>query len=213
MKKNLLTIEDILNPEGTRFLSRDELNDKYDVKINVMLFNQIISAIPKSWLSKINTDSNTEPCRLSVDNIRNKKATRVVYTFITQKNLQVNPIQNYAEKWAQDLGIACDPEQYKMFFIHRLKISDSTKLRDFQYRLLLRKIFTNVILFKWKIKNTAICELCNLETQTIVHLLCKCPTAVKCLEFIRRESNNVPYLSGKTQISSSILYIQIPNTL
>ena len=56
---------------------------------------------------------------------------------------------------------------------------DNVKLRNFQYRLLLNKIFVNDTLCKWKIKANDTCEICNRDKQTIVHLLTHCQNATK----------------------------------
>ena len=57
------------------------------------------------------------------------------------------------------------------------KMTSVTKLRNFQYRLLLGKIFTNSILYKWKIVSSPGCNLCNAVTQTVEHVLWDCPYA------------------------------------
>ena len=58
-------------------------------------------------------------------------------------------------------------------FMKLYKITNSTKLRDFQYRLLHKKIPSNRELHKWGVKKNDRCELCS-EQDSIQHLLYYC---------------------------------------
>ena len=58
-------------------------------------------------------------------------------------------------------------------FMKLYKITNSTKLRDFQYRLLHKKIPSNLELHKWGVKKNDRCELCS-EQDSIQHLLYYC---------------------------------------
>ena len=54
------------------------------------------------------------------------------------------------------------------------KITNVTKYRSFQYRLLQRGLVTNIQLEKWNILTTNLCSFCKNVTETVVHLLCQC---------------------------------------
>ena len=69
--------------------------------------------------------------------------------------------------------------------------TQDVKLRNFQYRLLLNKIFTNDTLYKWKIVHSPLCEYCK-EIQSVVHLLIDCEHSAKIwkdLESILEQKN------------------------
>ena len=57
------------------------------------------------------------------------------------------------------------------------KITLSTKLRSFYYRLMTHSLSTNVQLLKWKKSNTDKCSFCNIEVESIVHLFWECDTS------------------------------------
>ena len=59
-----------------------------------------------------------------------------------------------------------------------------TKLCNFQYRLMLGKIFLNKTLFKWKIVESPFCEWCGGLLQTIPHLFWKCERVQKLWKYI-----------------------------
>ena len=56
-------------------------------------------------------------------------------------------------------------------------VTNNVKLRDFQYHLILGKIFVNKILYKWGLVTSDKCEYCGSAVQTIMHLLVDCPYA------------------------------------
>ena len=53
------------------------------------------------------------------------------------------------------------------------KITNVTKLRNFQFRLLHNIIFCNNILFFWNIKTSQICDNCD-QKEDVVHMLIRC---------------------------------------
>ena len=55
------------------------------------------------------------------------------------------------------------------------RITNITKYRSFQYRLLQRGLVTNIQLQKWGIKDSKLCSFCKQDTETILHLLYYCP--------------------------------------
>ena len=72
--------------------------------------------------------------------------------------------------------------QAKRMFFNIYKITISTKLRNFQYWLLLDKIVMNKNLYQHKICNSDQCTLCKANRETIVHLMCCCPISVRFWE-------------------------------
>ena len=50
----------------------------------------------------------------------------------------------------------------------------STKLRNFQFKFLHRRIATNSFLFKIRISDTALCYLCKTDEETLIHLYWEC---------------------------------------
>ena len=78
------------------------------------------------------------------------------------------------EKWATDLNATLPQDTFSCYFQNIHKCTISTKLRDFQYRLLNQAVITNTHLFKWKIIQTDLCTFCEEQPESILHLLVKC---------------------------------------
>ena len=63
-------------------------------------------------------------------------------------------------------------KEYEQVIKNYACITISTKLRDFQYRFLLKRILTNKELCKWGIKSLVTCETCG--EPDIIHTLWEC---------------------------------------
>ena len=77
-------------------------------------------------------------------------------------------------------------EGYEVFcgyFQKLYEIAADTKLRDFQYRLFLSKIFPNTVLFKWGKVDSPTCDWCD-DMQSIIHLLIECEAVTPIWEFV-----------------------------
>ena len=66
-------------------------------------------------------------------------------------------------------------ELWCKLFSSNFRCTIESKLRSFQYQILLRSLPTKKSLKEWKIKNSDLCFYCNLETKTIEHLFWICP--------------------------------------
>ena len=76
--------------------------------------------------------------------------------------------------WERELQITISSEEWDQLFISTCKLTRSTKLRYFQYRLLLRKIVTNLLRSKWDATIDNKCNFCKTEMETMVDLFWQC---------------------------------------
>ena len=96
-------------------------------------------------------------------------------------------LENYVIKWKEKLKIEIDCTDLKKFISNITRITISTKLRSFQYRLLLHALITNVQLYWYKIKQNSNCTQCNKTPETIVHMFYECEYTQKLLSFVYKE--------------------------
>ena len=118
---------------------------------------------------------------------RSKNVTRQVYDILIW---DLSTIEKYAKRWIADPYFCnLNLEMYRSAFDSIFKVTKITKLRDFQYRLLLGKIVTNEQLFTWKMIETPNCTFgCNLvENQT--HLLNECIYVQPLWEYVTKLCN------------------------
>ena len=67
---------------------------------------------------------------------------------------------------------------------HINTITNVSKLRSFQFRLLQGIIFCNDVLFHWKLKESQQCDWCIHPKQNVVHLLIQRPQVANLWRFV-----------------------------
>ena len=98
-------------------------------------------------------------------------------------------LQKYCDRWALN-GLILPLETYtKLFGSLHSSIKD-TKLKDFQYRLLLGKLVTNKDLFEWGKRENPLCTFCENSIETTTHLLVECTYSNKIWSELVQLCNN-----------------------
>ena len=83
------------------------------------------------------------------------------------------------QKWLEDCnGINIENFQWSAAYRLASKCTKSTKLIEFQFKLLHRRIPTNEFLVKIGIKDTPQCSFCKEEPEKLIHLFWLCPKTV-----------------------------------
>ena len=166
----LRTISDLMGNEA--MLTVEELMAKYPSVATWLDYQRLLQAIPNKWKRELTTSGKDDVQEeYKYDMLRKiRKPARTMYRALTSKpNLY---LLSY-NKWIETGDIVMTTEQYKKAFTSVGAVTISTKLRDFQYRLLHKKIPTNKELYRWNIKNSPNCEKCN-EPDSITHTLYNC---------------------------------------
>ena len=76
------------------------------------------------------------------------------------------------DKW-QSIFVNLSYDQFERKFTMLYKITNCSKLRDFQFRLLHKKLPSNKELYRWKLKNSPKCSFCDCK-DSILHMLFDC---------------------------------------
>ena len=84
--------------------------------------------------------------------------------------------------WKVHINTELTYDEFIKLFRNVRKISNNSKLRSFQYRMLCMAIITNIKLKKWRIVQEDCCTLCESSTETIEHLFFECSYAQKLLK-------------------------------
>ena len=79
-------------------------------------------------------------------------------------------------KWKQELGDNfCETlMDFRQLHSEVYKLTNVSKLRSFQYRVLQRGLITNIQLYKWQVVSSNMCTFCSKEKETVSHLLYEC---------------------------------------
>ena len=148
---------------------------KMEFQLSQMQYNSLMSSIPTEW--KEHFSNLTATCFMPLrpqnyDMLKEKtKLAQMIYQHL---NGDILLIHNKAMKWNQTIGTQWDVWEFAKHHQEIKGLTNYTKMRDFQYRLLQKALITNIQLEKWNILQSNLCTFCNLEPETIMHLLVEC---------------------------------------
>jgi len=173
------------------------------------LATYITSFFPPSWrtIMELNTDIDStityenefpnQNLQLSLHNNITVKSLRL--TFLEATTSQPHPFLNN-EKFQLSTVDQGNPFSKARKFYHM------PRDRFFKYRILQGDIFCKQRMFKFKMVNSDICDYCNIETESIKHMIWSCPRARDlwtCLEQIITRSYGISYITYETIILGS----------
>ena len=147
--------------------------------LSVMQLNSLVSALPRD-MKCATTQSRTPVCPF--DQVRNRKD---IARFIYQRRIQdYSGVIKKCEWWSVTLGEEIDLDflkcRHRDIFVH----TNDARLRAFQYRLLQNALILNIHLYRWKLRDSNLCSLCEREKETLVHLFYECSCVTPLLYMI-----------------------------
>jgi hypothetical protein len=181
---NLRFIQNLLDDEG-KIDIRENLEKKYNVQINPMCYNSLISAIPHKWKKMIKDDTNVNnyyvfaDYKVTIDGNERKLVeitSKQVYTSLVDKIFKRATSE---EKWEEETGINYDAEQWEYVYTFPYEITRDVRILTFQYKITHRTLACKRNLKTWKIKIDNICDVCKNETDGIEHHLVACPVLLE----------------------------------
>lgn len=117
----------------------------------------------------INNDRNRmfEPEYLVLRINPNTKINKMLYNIEVKIKLNKRNIK-VLQKWMKtDID-------WKEIFITPITCTIDTKLREFQYKYIMRIVPNNVFLFKCKLVPSNLCDFCSMATETVKHMFWEC---------------------------------------
>jgi hypothetical protein len=185
-------IHDIVNERGL-FLTAQEIETKYNIHCDIMKYNTLKDAIPRSWreiMQKMKIPDEAISFKESISIQVNKHPKDIslltnkdVY-WILVRNKQQTPI--IMEKpWN---GLVLTNEQWKDIFTIP-GIIRNTKIKAFQYKTLYNLLPCNRYLHKIEKNDTDKCDLCNM-VDDIPHFLLECRQVKTFWDMFRSWWNN-----------------------
>ena len=180
-------LHDILCKDGS-LLNFEAICAKYGDAIKWLEYKQLISAIPIQWRKLL---KNVEEIEIEIahetlyEKLSNcTKPTKFVYSSLVDKC----PKHMYKmfDKFCRMIDVQLEFETYQNAFINIKKFTNIAKYRDFQYRVLTNRVFTNDRLFYWQKADTQGCNICKQDIkQTPIHLLFYCDLTKKLWDQIK----------------------------
>ena len=175
-------VKDILRIDGS-FMSFDQIQRQMKfLSGSFMLYYSVLSALPSSW-KRILKQGNFEMENASlncVDNLLNefrkpKKISKLTYNIFLNKFSANISETNQQDKWQRDLqNNLNDSLIWKSRFTLIYRSSIDNKMRNFQFKLIHRKIATQSFLYKIGISTSSLCTFCENHEQTLSRLFVNC---------------------------------------
>ena len=164
VKAGCIFISDIIKDRQP--LTFQEFTEKFGKCYNWFEYMALCQAIPKSKRENINTPFESTYEKMC------SQTKRVNQIYKMLQHNEKKELEKMHKKFCKQ--VECSIEEYTQAFKDLYQVTDITKFRDFQYRILVNAIFTNNRLYHWKIVNTKICEYCQTEIQDVPHLMFEC---------------------------------------
>ena len=139
--------------------------------INWLEYESLMQAIPANWKLIINVPDNSTYLHKCDKLTGLKKTSKLIYTRLISKEDNLY-CRNMCWKW--ELNVNIELVNLHNHSQNLYKVTNNTKLRNFQYKLLTRTLVTNKHLKQWKIKEEENCAWCLQEVETYEHFLVKC---------------------------------------
>jgi hypothetical protein len=202
---NIWIIHDIIDEHG-KFLTATQINERYGINCNFLMYNSLKDAIPINWRKKLKEQTiqrtainvnevtiiNINEKQIPLQNITNKL---VYWTHVEQK--QIPPI--IKAKWTTEFNI--NNAEWKQIFLIS-KIIKDTKIRVLQYKILYNLIPCKLYLFRINKSNTYICDKCN-ETDNVTHYFYSCNVTIRFWKTFEQWWNNM--MNDKIKISKKLV--------
>ena len=199
--------------EGCCFKSSQQMKEEYG--LTEVRFYGLKTALPKVWKTffKENTKESFFPLPPHNYDIciatKGKGWSKRVYKYISE---DATIMINKWHKWNQELQEDIAEDVFEFAALHQgiYSVTNITKYRSFQYRLLQRGLVTNVHLCYWHMTDTNLCSFCQRSKETVVHLLYECPLVYPLWEefatFIKKDFKvEVTELSAKLIITNQLM--------
>ena len=167
--QNIWTIEDIVVPGGTEF---KPWADTAFNGANWLDYVSLTNAIPPVWKCFLKDEvMGQDNTQLYTEVFQSPKISQLLYSKFVAGD---SDLVKYANRWITGALPNLDREEYSKNFVSLLKVTKSTKLRDFQYRLLLGKLVFNDDLYKWGKRNSNECTFCGKHCESFQHIFVEC---------------------------------------
>ena len=170
LEKGITKVKHLQRTENKGFLSLNALASKYDIKLRPLSFYGLLSAVKS--LRKTATGAaeirggNSETLCDKI--IKSQRPGPIIYKkLISTKGLTPSNSQN---KWFQDCNFLDEKTTFnwEQAYLMAPSCTKSTKLIEFQFKLLHRCIPTNKFLFKIGRKENENCTFCHSASESLI---------------------------------------------
>ena len=175
-EKGVTKVHHLLQQNPTsKFLNHIEFQTKYNLAAPFLQYAVLISSLSHLRRKIVHEQGvrETNTINLIKNTFAGLSLAKSFYkTFIEE--LRTKPTKSQT-KWERDCELT-NPEQirWKIIYSKSFNCSKSTKLRNFQFKLLHRRVATNKFLEKIGINENSLCTLCQKDIEILIRLFWTC---------------------------------------
>ena len=179
IEKGIVNLSHIFNKATGTWFTYDDFCTKYGSNlINFLDYLTLTKNIPKTWKQLLKLTGNANDQSEIVKIMKSVKVSKYVYDNMLTKS-DVKFTARY--KWECLLQIEITDKRWRNIITDVYTISNCTKLRWFQFRLLNHILTTNLQRSKWNTEISPKCVFCQKEDESIIHLFVTCEVVKKAI--------------------------------
>ena len=145
IQAGLIFVEQLFNQ--TRLKTFSKIQTEFGNVFSWLEFESLCRSIPNYWLFLLHNDNLIDDYVLLFEIVEKKALAKKMYKKLISSNIAQ---QNSARIWAKLLGNDFNYGMQMEALTNIYQITNITKLRNFQFRLLQGNIYCNNVLFYWK---------------------------------------------------------------
>ena len=174
INSNLTSFSDFFNIESNTFFTYEELHNMHGYTIDYLYYRSIISATPSIWKHLVSDlDLSESPQETKLEQLNDMYPTKNIYWKLIEKHK--NYVQPFKQIWQSDLKLEITDDEWSEAYVYVNRITKSTKLQYLHFRIMNKKLTTNVKRSKWDKNVSPLCTFCLSVKETILHIYVECP--------------------------------------
>ena len=173
-KSGIMRIRDVYDQYNNSFYDFEVMENSYGNIGNFLDYYKVINSIPQKWQNRLRSGNGTrEVEKISAIQIleRNDKVAKPIYWRLIESKIHYD---HGFIAWSTELKLKMEREEWESIRKHGMEISVSVKLQWFQYRVLSKKLVTNVHRNAWNSEVSSQCSFCQNVKETVIHVLWEC---------------------------------------
>ena len=163
----------------------------------------LIESIPQKWKKEMKllvlySDEGYNPCSLRREPFLPNLTVKETYKTLIRPLVK----QPIAQKSIESVLQRNDIDWATVYLLPQ-KTTIESRMRIFQYKILNNILYLNNRLYKFGYVESPLCSLCNSETETMIHLFCRCSKTLQLWSSLSnwcKECLTLPTLEPSTAI-------------
>ena len=164
--KGITKVKHLMN-DSNEFLSLTDFQNNYNLRVPLLSFYGIISAI--NSFRKQSETTGTSYDNFFLKFLENSRSSRLIYEKLVSKKSE-RPTSSQ-EKWNKEVKQTTNQNvNWKSAYVLASKCTKSSKLLVFNFKFLHRRLSTNTFLKKIGRADNEMCSFCQNEIESLLHL-------------------------------------------